>query len=163
MKLPCNVPGRGAGMIASTVLSAVLGGCAEKEETGDMCSLQTSKPLPSTLGKPSGSGTHEKATFGAGCFWGVEAAFRQVQGVTSTAVGYSGGTLENPTYKDACSGKTGHAEVVEVVYDSSKVSYDGLLEVFWSIHDPTTPNRQGPDVGEQYRSDRPGPDVSALA
>src|SRR5438477_522072 len=87
----------------------------------------------------------EKATFGAGCFWGVEAAFRQVKGVTATAVGYMGGTLKNPTYQDVCSDQTGHAEVVEVEYDPSQVSYEELLAVFWENHDPTQRNRQGPD------------------
>ncbi len=94
----------------------------------------------------------EKATFGAGCFWGVEAVFRQTNGVKDAAVGYAGGKTENPTYEDVCSDETGHAEVVEVVFDPSEVSYGELLDVFWRNHDPTTRNRQGPDVGSQYRS-----------
>ena len=94
----------------------------------------------------------EKATFGAGCFWGVEVAFRNVPGVVDAKVGYLGGTLANPTYEDVCSGETGHAEVVQVEFDPSRVTYDQLLDVFWSSHNPTTRNRQGPDWGTQYRS-----------
>jgi len=94
----------------------------------------------------------QKATFGAGCFWGVESAFRRVKGIIETSVGYMGGTFTNPTYKDVCTDKTGHAEVVEIVFDPSVITYDELLNIFWSIHDPTLLNRQGPDVGTQYRS-----------
>ncbi len=94
----------------------------------------------------------KKATFGAGCFWGVEDAFRNLKGVISTSVGYMGGDLENPSYNDVCTGTTGHSEVVEIIYDPSLISYGDLLEVFWKIHDPTTLNRQGPDIGVQYRS-----------
>jgi peptide-methionine (S)-S-oxide reductase len=94
----------------------------------------------------------ELATFGAGCFWGVEVTFRNTPGVKDAVVGYLGGTMANPSYKDVCTGRTGHAEVVQVTYDPSEATYDQLLDVFWENHDPTTLNRQGPDVGTQYRS-----------
>jgi len=96
--------------------------------------------------------TTEIATFGAGCFWGVEAAFSKVPGVIEAVSGYSGGRTENPTYKDVCTDETGHAEVVQVTFDPAKVSFERLLEVFWGIHDPTQVNRQGPDFGSQYRT-----------
>lgn len=109
----------------------------------------------------------DKATFAAGCFWGVEAAFRQVEGVNVTAVGYTGGRIENPDYKRVCGGQTGHAEAVQVTFDPERVTYERLLEVFWGIHDPTTRDRQGPDLGSQYRSaiftHGPGQEAAAQA
>lgn len=111
--------------------------------------------------------TTEKAIFGAGCFWGVESVFRAVKGVNEVISGYAGGHIKNPAYRDVCSGETGHAEVVQVQYDPAQVDYDELLEVFWNCHNPTTRNRQGPDVGTQYRSAiffyTPGQEIAAKA
>ncbi len=107
---------------------------------------------PKDRGRVREASRMEKAVFGAGCFWGVEETFRKVKGVTSTRVGYMGGTVENPTYRQVCSDTTGHTEVCEVTFDPEATSYGKMLEVFWKVHDPTQVNRQGPDVGKQYRS-----------
>ena len=108
--------------------------------------------MTNLVSRTNGNGSIATATFGAGCFWGVEATFRQIRGVKATAVGFMGGTLDKPTYEDVCYRDTGHAEVVQVQFDPELVAYSQLLDVFWENHDPTTLNRQGPDVGEQYRS-----------
>jgi methionine-S-sulfoxide reductase len=114
--------------------------------------LKLDEKKPADKQPPQKAVKLQTATFGAGCFWGVEAAFRQIKGVKTTAVGYAGGNLDKPTYQDVCTDQTGHAEVVQVEFDPAVVSYEQLLEVFWTNHDPTTVNRQGPDVGTQYRS-----------
>lgn len=135
---------------ALAVIEALHSGETPPGTRSDIHAIRTRRVDPAT---PKSEGeAMERAMFGAGCFWGVEAAFRKIEGVKATAVGFSGGHTEDPTYRDVCNDNTGHAEVVLVEFDPKVVSYEKLLETFWSIHNPTTPNRQGPDVGSQYRS-----------
>ena len=129
------------------LVTMLLPGCARQTTTGNSNSVAYSDAT-----QQESDMTTKLATFGGGCFWGVEEVFRNVNGVVDTTVGYCGGNMENPTYKDVCTGKTGHAEVVQVVYNPQEVSYRDLLDVFFANHNPTQLNKQGPDVGEQYRS-----------
>ena len=127
------------------------GGAAFLTATALVWAADSHEPSDASAAKPTAM-TRDTATFAAGCFWGAEAAFRQIKGVTNATVGYTGGHTTHPTYEQVCSHTTGHAEAVEVEYDPRQVTYEQLLDAFWQIHDPTTKNRQGPDVGDQYRS-----------
>ncbi len=130
-------------LTASVVALTTFLSCAQKSSDHQSVNKMNNTPY---------SGKTDTATFGTGCFWCTEAIFKELEGVVSVTSGYSGGTVANPTYKEVCTGETGHAECVQIVYDPEKISFDELLEVFWQVHDPTTLNRQGADVGTQYRS-----------
>lgn len=134
-------------LAALTVVTALVSCAQNNNQKEKMNTTKTSEKAEPTL-----SGKADTATFGTGCFWCTEAVFQELEGVISVTSGYSGGHVANPSYRDVCTGETGHAECVQIVYDSSKISFDELLEVFWEVHDPTTLNRQGADVGTQYRS-----------
>jgi peptide-methionine (S)-S-oxide reductase len=134
------------------LLAALIVSCSENPERPNMTDSQKQNQEQTGPGQNTQSQKTAKATFAAGCFWGVEHAFRQIEGVVSTTVGYAGGHLENPTYEQVCSGRTGHAEVVLIEYNPDLVSYQELLDIFWTCHDPTAPDRQDAGVGYQYRS-----------
>ena len=138
--------------LTAALLAALIVSCSENPERPNMSDSQKQNHGQTDAKQNTQSKKTANATFAAGCFWGVEHAFRQLEGVSSTSVGYAGGHFENPTYEDVCSGRTAHAEVVLVEYDPDLVSYQELLDVFWTCHDPTAPDRQNADVGYQYRS-----------
>jgi peptide-methionine (S)-S-oxide reductase len=138
--------------LAVTMVAAIffITACGQNKTNSNTDVMSTSETNNNNVNQ--GGSNIETATFGAGCFWCVEAFFQRLEGVQSVKSGYSGGNVKNPSYKEVCNGTTGHAEVIQVTYDNSKISFDELLEVFWKTHDPTTLNRQGNDIGTQYRS-----------
>jgi peptide-methionine (S)-S-oxide reductase len=141
-----------AGALIFAAGAAMLAGCHERREADVMTSPKDTRRSSGGVDPVEGAEGYEKATFAAGCFWGVEATFRRVGGVAATCVGYTGGHTKEPTYQQVCTDRTGHAEALRVIYDPAEVTYEDLLDVFWRCHDPTTLNRQGPDAGSQYRS-----------